>query len=118
MWGVGINGCPEYVRAMADASLQLLNVNVIDLYYQHLVDPDTPIEETFGALGQHACDSRADVLLAYGVALKPRTLAPSQVRLLGTRPCHTMSACPACCSTVASTASGGLAALRNAALEL
>jgi len=48
----GINGRPEYVRAAVDASLQRLNVDVIDLYYQHRVDPDTPIEETFGALGE------------------------------------------------------------------
>ena len=48
----GINGRPEYVRAAVEASLQRLNVDVIDLYYQHRVDPDTPIEETFGALGE------------------------------------------------------------------
>ena len=47
-----INGRPEYVRAAVEASLQRLNVDVIDLYYQHRVDPDTPIEETFGALGE------------------------------------------------------------------
>jgi aryl-alcohol dehydrogenase-like predicted oxidoreductase len=48
----GINGRPEYVRAAVEASLHRLNVDVIDLYYQHRVDPDTPIEETFGALGE------------------------------------------------------------------
>src|SRR5665647_1045160 len=48
----GINGRPEYVLAAVEASLQRLNVDVIDLYYQHRVDPDTPIEETFGALGE------------------------------------------------------------------
>jgi aryl-alcohol dehydrogenase-like predicted oxidoreductase len=47
-----VNGRPEYVRAAVDASLRRLNVDVIDLYYQHRVDPDTPIEETFGALGE------------------------------------------------------------------
>jgi aryl-alcohol dehydrogenase-like predicted oxidoreductase len=47
---VGVNGRPEYVRAAADASLQRLGVDVIDLYYQHRVDPNTPIEETWGAL--------------------------------------------------------------------
>jgi aryl-alcohol dehydrogenase-like predicted oxidoreductase len=47
---VGINGRPEYVRAAADASLQRLGVDVIDLYYQHRVDRNTPIEETWGAL--------------------------------------------------------------------
>ena len=46
----GINGRPEYVRAACDASLRRLGVDVIDLYYQHRVDPDTPIEETVGAM--------------------------------------------------------------------
>ena len=45
-----INGRPEYVRAACDASLQRLNTDHIDLYYQHRVDPDTPIEETVGAM--------------------------------------------------------------------
>jgi len=47
-----INGKPEYVRAACDASLQRLGVNVIDLYYQHRVDPSTPIEETVGAMAE------------------------------------------------------------------
>jgi aryl-alcohol dehydrogenase-like predicted oxidoreductase len=47
---VGINGRPEYVRAAADASLQRLGLDVIDLYYQHRVDPDTPVEDTWGAM--------------------------------------------------------------------
>jgi aryl-alcohol dehydrogenase-like predicted oxidoreductase len=47
---LGVNGRPEYVRAAADASLQRLGVEVIDLYYQHRVDKDTPVEETWGAL--------------------------------------------------------------------
>jgi aryl-alcohol dehydrogenase-like predicted oxidoreductase len=47
---LGINGRPEYVHAAADASLQRLGVDVIDLYYQHRVDRNTPIEETWGAL--------------------------------------------------------------------
>ncbi len=48
---VGINGRPEYVRTACDASLQRLGVDVIDLYYQHRVDPNVPIEETVGAMG-------------------------------------------------------------------
>jgi aryl-alcohol dehydrogenase-like predicted oxidoreductase len=47
---VGINGRPEYVRAACDASLQRLGVDHIDLYYQHRVDPNVPIEETVGAM--------------------------------------------------------------------
>ena len=47
---VGVNGRPEYVRAACDASLQRLGVDCIDLYYQHRVDRNVPIEETFGAM--------------------------------------------------------------------
>jgi len=49
---VGINGRPEYVRAACDASLQRLGVDHVDLYYQHRVDPDVPIEETVGAMAE------------------------------------------------------------------
>ena len=48
--GRRINGRPEYVRSACEASLRRLGVEVIDLYYQHRVDPDTPIEETVGAM--------------------------------------------------------------------
>ncbi len=47
----GVNGRPEYVRASCDASLRRLGVDEIDLYYQHRVDPQVPIEETVGAMG-------------------------------------------------------------------
>jgi aryl-alcohol dehydrogenase-like predicted oxidoreductase len=47
---VGISGRPEYVRQACDASLKHLGVDVIDLYYQHRVDPNTPIEDTVGAM--------------------------------------------------------------------
>lgn len=47
---LGINGRPEYVKAACDASLRRLGVDHIDLYYQHRVDPNTPIEETVGAM--------------------------------------------------------------------
>ena len=49
---VGVNGRPEYVRKACDASLERLGVDHIDLYYQHRVDPDVPIEETVGAMGE------------------------------------------------------------------
>ena len=48
----GVNGRPEYVREACDASLRRLGVDHIDLYYQHRVDPDTPIEETVGAMAE------------------------------------------------------------------
>ena len=47
---VGLSGKPEYVWAACEASLRRLGVEVIDLYYQHRVDPQTPIEETVGAM--------------------------------------------------------------------
>jgi len=49
---LGVNGRPEYVRACCDASLARLGVDHIDLYYQHRVDPDVPIEETVGAMAE------------------------------------------------------------------
>jgi aryl-alcohol dehydrogenase-like predicted oxidoreductase len=48
----GISGKPDYVRASCDASLKRLNVERIDLYYQHRVDRSTPIEETVGAMAE------------------------------------------------------------------
>jgi aryl-alcohol dehydrogenase-like predicted oxidoreductase len=47
---MGVNGSPEYVRSACEASLKRLDVDVIDLYYQHRVDPNTPIEDTVGAM--------------------------------------------------------------------
>lgn len=47
---LGVNGRPEYVKEACDASLKRLGVDTIDLYYQHRVDPNTPIEETVGAM--------------------------------------------------------------------
>jgi len=47
---LGVNGRPDYVRLAVEASLRRLRVDVIDLYYQHRVDPQTPIEETVGAM--------------------------------------------------------------------
>ncbi len=47
---LGVNGRPEYVKAACNMSLKRLGVDVIDVYYQHRVDPDVPIEETVGAM--------------------------------------------------------------------
>jgi aryl-alcohol dehydrogenase-like predicted oxidoreductase len=49
---LGVNGRPEYVRSACEASLRRLGVERIDLYYQHRVDPQTPIEETVGAMAR------------------------------------------------------------------
>jgi aryl-alcohol dehydrogenase-like predicted oxidoreductase len=48
----GVNGRPQYVRAACEASLRRLGVDAIDLYYQHRVDPATPIEDTVGAMAE------------------------------------------------------------------
>jgi aryl-alcohol dehydrogenase-like predicted oxidoreductase len=49
---LGVNGKPEYVHSCCDASLKRLGVEVIDLYYQHRVDPTVPIEDTIGAMAE------------------------------------------------------------------
>ena len=49
---LGIRGDAEYVRSACEASLERLGVDTIDLYYQHRVDPETPIEETVGAMAE------------------------------------------------------------------
>jgi aryl-alcohol dehydrogenase-like predicted oxidoreductase len=49
---LGVNGRPEYIFQSCDASLRRLGVDYVDLYYQHRVDPDVPIEDTVGAMAQ------------------------------------------------------------------
>src|SRR5580692_6905176 len=49
---LGVRGDPAYVKECCDASLQRLGIETIDLYYQHRVDPKTPIEETIGAMAR------------------------------------------------------------------
>jgi aryl-alcohol dehydrogenase-like predicted oxidoreductase len=48
----GVSGSPEYIRKACEGSLKRLGTDYIDLYYQHRVDPDTPIEETIGAMAE------------------------------------------------------------------
>jgi aryl-alcohol dehydrogenase-like predicted oxidoreductase len=50
--GRGVSGRPDYVKAACDRSLQRLGIDTIDLYYQHRVDPETPIEDTVGAMAE------------------------------------------------------------------
>jgi aryl-alcohol dehydrogenase-like predicted oxidoreductase len=49
---LGVKGDPDYVRSACEASLKRLGVEVIDLYYQHRVDPNVPIEDTVGAMAR------------------------------------------------------------------
>ena len=48
----GISGKPDYVKKACEASLRRLGIETIDLYYQHRVDPETPIEDTVGAMAE------------------------------------------------------------------
>jgi aryl-alcohol dehydrogenase-like predicted oxidoreductase len=59
---IGINGRPEYVWSACHASLERLGVDTIDLYYQHRVDPDTPIEETVGAMAELVAEGKVRYL--------------------------------------------------------
>jgi aryl-alcohol dehydrogenase-like predicted oxidoreductase len=59
---LGINGRPEYVRQACQASLVRLGIDVIDLYYQHRVDPDTPIEDTVGAMADLVREGKVQYL--------------------------------------------------------
>lgn len=58
----GINGKPEYVRRAVEASLRRLEIETIDLYYQHRVDPETPIEETVGAMADLVKEGKVQYL--------------------------------------------------------
>ena len=70
------NGSPEYVRAACDASLRRLGVEVIDLYQLHRVDPEVPVEETWGAFAE---------LVAVG---KVRAIGLSEVSVEQLEVCH------------------------------
>ncbi|WP_276356188.1 aldo/keto reductase [Cohnella caldifontis] len=59
---LGINGRPEYVKSACEASLRRLGVDCIDLYYQHRVDPNTPIEETVGAMAELVSEGKVRYL--------------------------------------------------------
>jgi aryl-alcohol dehydrogenase-like predicted oxidoreductase len=51
-YAIPVNGRPEYVRSACEASLKRLGIDTIDLYYQHRVDPNTPIEDTIGTMAE------------------------------------------------------------------
>ena len=57
-----VDGSPQYVKKACEGSLQRLGVDHIDLYYQHRVDPDTPIEETVGAMGELVAEGKVRFL--------------------------------------------------------
>jgi len=55
---MGVSGRPEYVRAACEGSLQRLGIDHIDIYYQHRLDPEVPVEETVGALGELVAEGK------------------------------------------------------------
>lgn len=59
---VGVDSRPEHVKAVAEASLKRLDTDVIDLYYQHRVDPGVPIEDTVGAMAELVRDGKVRAL--------------------------------------------------------
>ena len=58
----GVDGSPEYVKRACEGSLRRLGVDHVDLYYQHRVDPDTPIEETVGAMAELVAEGKVRYL--------------------------------------------------------
>jgi aryl-alcohol dehydrogenase-like predicted oxidoreductase len=82
----GVSGRPEYVRQQCEKSLQRLGIDVIDLYYQHRVDPDTPIEETIGTMAELVAEGKVRYLgmSEAGAATIRRAHATHQVTALQT----------------------------------
>lgn len=69
--GRRLDGRPSYVRSACEASLRRLGVDTIDIYFQHRLDPDTPIEETVGALSAWGLAQGDDIVAIFGT--KKRT---------------------------------------------
>ncbi len=66
----GLNGKPDYVKQACEGSLQRLGIDTIDLYYQHRVDPNTPIEETVGAMAELVQDGKVRFLGLSGASVE------------------------------------------------
>src|SRR5437016_7992194 len=87
----GISGKPDYVRKACEGSLRRLGVDVIDLYYQHRIDPETPIEETVGAtadLVRNNFQRNLDLVGRVGEVAREKRCAPGTARArlgVGTR---------------------------------
>lgn len=86
----GVNGRPDYVKAACEASLKRLGVDVIDLYYQHRVDPSVPIEETVGAMAGLV---KAGKVRALGLSeARPETIR-ARTRSIRSRRCRASIRC-------------------------
>jgi aryl-alcohol dehydrogenase-like predicted oxidoreductase len=82
---LGVNGRPEYVRSACDASLKRLGVDVIDLYYQHRVDPQVPIEDTVGAMRDLVVAGKVRFL---GLSEAAPRRSAGRPRCIPSRPCR------------------------------
>ena len=76
---LGISGHPDYVRQACDDSLRRLDVDVIDLYYQHRVDRTVPIEETWGALKESSRRARS---VTSGFPRRPQRRSNARTRCI------------------------------------
>ena len=72
---VGLDSRPEHVKAVAEGSLKRLGIDVIDLYYQHRVDPNVPIEDTVGAMAELVREGKVRAL-GLSEASAPPSAAP------------------------------------------
>jgi hypothetical protein len=83
----GIKGSAEYVKASCDASLKRLETDYIDLYYQHRLDPQTPIEETVGAMAELVKAGKVRyIVVARGRGRRPSRPSAARHRLRGLQP--------------------------------
>ena len=116
---LGVNGRPEYVRQACDASLQRLGVDHIDLYYQHRVDPQVPIEDTVGAMAELVTAGKVRYLgLVRSRARRPsvaRTPCTPSPRCKRSTRCGPATPKRACSPPAASSASASSRTVRSAA---
>src|SRR5690349_6859797 len=76
----GVDGSPENARRVCDASLKRLGIETIDLFYQHRVDPNVPIEETVGAMAGLAKDGKVWAIGLWGAGAEPSSPAAQRHR--------------------------------------
>ena len=79
----GVCGRPEYVRSACEASLKRFGVDVIDLYYQHRMDPEVPVEETVGAMALLVKEGKVRYL---GLSRQGRTPSGAPLPFIPSRP--------------------------------
>ena len=115
---LGVDGDPDYVRSACEASLKRLGVEVIDLYYQHRVDPNVPIEDTVGAMARLKEEGKVRFLGLSEAAPETIRRAHAVIRSPRCRPsfrCGAAMRKPRCCRRCASSASAMSLIRRSAA---